>query len=70
MAGFVRGLRRERRVDAAAGEMGVVRDTVSKQTGHEPQTLADFLRRHLESTSLCSPSTAFRDLPVDLCRER
>jgi NAD(P)H dehydrogenase (quinone) len=33
----------------ATGEMNVVSDTVSKLTGHEPQTLADFLRRHPES---------------------
>jgi hypothetical protein len=32
-------------VDAAVGEV----DVVSELTGHEPQTLLDFLRRHPES---------------------
>lgn len=33
----------------AAGEMDVVSDTVARLTGHEPETLAQFLRRHPES---------------------
>ncbi|MDP8951688.1 MAG: SDR family oxidoreductase [Actinomycetota bacterium] len=33
----------------ASGEMNVVSDTVSELTGHEPMTLADFLRRYPES---------------------
>jgi NAD(P)H dehydrogenase (quinone) len=33
----------------ATGEMDVVSDTVSRLTGHEPMTLADFLRQHPES---------------------
>jgi hypothetical protein len=41
-------------VDAAIGEVDVVSDTVSELTGHEPQTLVDFLRRHPESYQHCS----------------
>jgi NAD(P)H dehydrogenase (quinone) len=33
----------------ASGEMNVVSDTVSQLTGHEPVTLAEFLRRHPET---------------------
>jgi NAD(P)H dehydrogenase (quinone) len=33
----------------AAGEMDVVSDTVARLTGNEPETLAQFLRRHPES---------------------
>jgi NAD(P)H dehydrogenase (quinone) len=33
----------------ATGEMNVVSDTVHKLTGHAPQTLGEFLRRHPES---------------------
>ena len=33
----------------AAGEMDVVRDTVFRLTGHQPQTLPEFLRQHPES---------------------
>src|SRR5918998_535197 len=33
----------------ATGEMNVVSDTVYKLTGHAPQTLGEFLRRHPES---------------------
>ena len=36
-------------VAIATGELDVVSDTVSRLTGHEPMTLADFLRRHPES---------------------
>jgi hypothetical protein len=56
-------------VDAAVGEVDVVSDTVSELTGHEPQTLVDFLRRHPRATSTAPRSTSFRDLPADLCRE-
>jgi NAD(P)H dehydrogenase (quinone) len=33
----------------ATGEMNVVSDSVSRLTGHEPQTLSDYLRQYPES---------------------
>jgi hypothetical protein len=50
-------------VDAAAGKMDVVSDTVSELTGHEPQTLIDFLRRHPESYQHCSSLNLFQRSP-------
>ena len=50
-------------VDAAAGEMDVVSDTVSELTSHEPQTLIDFLRRHPESYQHCSSLNFFQRSP-------
>ena len=46
--------------DAAAGKMDVVSDTVSELTGHQPQTLVDFLRRHPESYQHCSSLNLFQ----------
>ncbi|MBN1530511.1 MAG: NAD(P)H-binding protein [Thermoleophilaceae bacterium] len=40
----------------AAGEMDVVSDTVTTITGHEPETLADFLGRHPESLRHLAPA--------------
>jgi hypothetical protein len=50
-------------VDAAAGKMDVVSDTVSELTGHQPQTLVDFLRRHPESYQHCSSLNLFQRSP-------
>jgi hypothetical protein len=50
-------------VDAAAGKMDVVSDTVSELTGHQPQTLVDFLHRHPESYQHCSSLNRFQRSP-------
>lgn len=50
-------------MDAAIGEVDVVSDTVSELTGHEPQTLVDFLRRHPESYQHCSSLNFFQRSP-------
>ena len=39
----------------ATGEMDVVSDTVLRLTGHEPQTLAEFVERHPESLERLRP---------------
>jgi hypothetical protein len=44
-------------------------DVVSELTGHEPQALVDFLRRHSESYQHCYALNGFRALPADLRRE-
>jgi hypothetical protein len=56
-------------VDAAAGKMDVVSDTVSELTGYQPQTLVDFFADTPRATSTAPRSTSFRDLPADLRRD-